>query len=222
MCCDKIMRSLYLLIILFCFSSCRDTKNNNAQTGANATLTEVVADSNSVEAHVEPSGTTSWIADFKKLRTAVLNNDIETTASYFQFPINTDSTSIWTAMDITGTELEAWKRQTQDSLYLSKDDFEHFYSRIFSKELKMGIAKIKSEELFSTGSSSSAEFSKVSKPFQFYANYDKESSSLSLNIAFFGGKDEEGNYVSEGEYNIIYVFKVMGDKLRFDRMVIAG
>ncbi|KGE12671.1 hypothetical protein [Sphingobacterium deserti] len=44
-----------------------------------------------------------------------------------------------------------------------------------------------------------------------------------LEFSYAGQQDEQGNDVSEGEYALIYLFKIEeGKSLRFDKMLFTG
>lgn len=212
------MRFLYFILVISVLSACRDKEQTQTSTVEDSSA--VAADTNSVVPHVEPAG--GWMEDFKVLKEALLDQDRNRVETFFDFPLNVDSASVWTSIEPTETELKAWKAGKRDTAQFDRKDFEKFYSRFFLPELLMGLKSMKPEARFTEGNWSSKEFKEAARPFQFHVGFDKDSQSLSLNVAFFGGEDEEGNYVSEGEYNIIYVFHWEEKGLTFDRMVIAG
>jgi|GEM_PF-3616045 len=214
------MRFLYFILVISALSACRDKEQTQTRTVADSNAVAMSADTNSVVPHVEPAG--GWTEEFKVLKKALLDQDRKRVETFFDFPLNVDSASVWTAIEPSETELKAWKAGKTDTAQFDRKDFEKFYSRFFLPELLRGLKSMKAEERFSEGNWSSKEFKEAARPFQFHVSFDKDSQSLSLNVAFFGGEDEEGNYTSEGEYNIIYLFHWEEKGLTFDRMVIAG
>lgn len=221
------MRFIYLIGLILGFSACRNTaqKGNTEvrDTTAEAVLAaEAIADTNSVVPHVEGEQSAPWLGSFKALRKALLSKDAQAAQPFFKFPLNMDSTSFWVPMERTAAEVQAWKAGARDTVYLNRDDFAKVYARWVLPELRMGLMNMESDEAFSEGLWASKEFTEVEKPFQLHFSYDEEHAFLSLNVAFFGARDEQGVFVSEGEHNIIYVFHWNGRQLKFDRVVVAG
>ena len=60
-------------------------------------------------------------------------------------------------------------------------------------------------------------------PYYLAIHFDKITETMQMTLSYAGEDDEQGNYVSEGEYAILYLFKIEnGKSLRFDRILRAG
>lgn len=86
------------------------------------------------------------------------------------------------------------------------------------------MLKVKTEKLFSKKTDSTATIVDDEVIYKLYADYNEKDKTFMLNMSFGNNaKDENGEYVSEGEHNIIYQFKVLNDKkLVLARIDIAG
>jgi hypothetical protein len=85
--------------------------------------------------------------------------------------------------------------------------------------------KIKSAKLFEIHESETPEFAGKYQAFKMIAEYqDDGQTTLHLNIAYSNNRtDENGEYVSEGEHNVIYIFDVIDHKkIIFKKIVVAG
>jgi hypothetical protein len=161
-----------------------------------------------------------WIDDFRNLRTAIYKEDVEKQKAYFNFPLNADTTQVWEAVY---DQVDENKRPSTLSATFTEADFEKYRHAIFSKSFMKGLLKVKSKELFQTGEYTTAKINEGKETFSMIAQYDKATTTLQLSLTYPGGTDEEGNYVSEGEYAIIYFFKVEQNKhLKFDKILFAG
>ncbi|WP_091152022.1 hypothetical protein [Mucilaginibacter pineti] len=162
----------------------------------------------------------TWIDDFRNFRNAANDKDTPKLKNYFNFPLNADSTQIWYAIFDTEAELE--KVRNGPELF-SEKDFERYSSKLFRPAFVRSLLKIKSAKLFDKGESESPKFNDKDGYYYMIVTFNKESQTLSLNIAYLNGNDENGDYVSEGEHNIIYDFDIIDHKyLRFKRIMIAG
>lgn len=208
------MKTFLLLFLLPLLSACTDTaQKKTTQQTAVATTDSL----KSTAANEKYTAVATWIDDFKNFRNAVYNKDPEQLKSYFEFPLNADSSQIWSAIDTEG------KRQGADSNHFNEEDFNKHYHELFPAEFLKCLLKIKSAKLYSTGENASPEFNENDQLFTLYTNFYKDTQELHLNMAYGGGLDENGERVSEGEHNIIYVFTVTDHKhLKFKKIVFAG
>ena len=162
----------------------------------------------------------TWIDDFKNFRTAMLNKDEAKLETYFSFPLETDSSDIW--MAVLGDDENIKQDQTSHKPF-TKKDFKQYHQKLFTADFLKALLKIKSAKLHETGDAETHLFKGTDGDYRLYANYDKQENLLTLNLAYAGGKDEDGNYISESEHNINYLFTVSDNKyLRFKGLFIAG
>lgn len=116
------------------------------------------------------------------------------------------------------------KRQFKNPEMFYEADLAQYYKKVFDKRFTNAILKIKSEELFLQHKQRTKTFVEKELIYTMYSDYSEADKTLILNMAFGNNyKDENGDYVSEGEHNIIYQFKIIDDKkLILKRMDIAG
>lgn len=162
----------------------------------------------------------AWIDDFKNFRTAVYQKDVQKLKSYFNFPVPADTTQVWVA--IYDKEDES-KRPKEFPGTFNERDLEKKYDKLFDSVFVKSLLKVKSERLYKTGEYTTPEIKDGGQSYHMLANYNKATSTLQLSVLYAGGTDENGEEVSEGEYAVIYFFKVENNKnLKFDKILFAG
>lgn len=161
----------------------------------------------------------NWIDDFRNFRTAVYQKDIAKQNTYFNFPINADTTQIW---DLVYNDSMNDRPQNLPGTFTEKDFLKH-QSAIFPDAFIKSLLKVKSEKITQKEGYTTPKIKDGKNEFCMVANYDKASATLQLALSFSGGTDADGNYVSEGEYAIIYFFKISDNRyLKFDKVLFAG
>lgn len=216
-------RIIILISGLLVFSSCKN-KPEGTSGGKVDTVNDARAKDIPQNAAVEISESSNWLDDFKDFRNALYANDTLKLKTYFDFPLSDEGSSIWALCELTEAERRNRDQEVGNTDAFYEKDFDRYYKRIFNKKFLTGILKLKSAALLSKGKTETEEFPDASTPFVMHATMDEELKTLQLNMAFRNnGTDEDGNYVSEGEYNVIYIFDVIdGRKLMFKKIVIAG
>ena len=103
-------------------------------------------------------------------------------------------------------------------------DLEKYHRKIFDERFKNCLLKIKTDELFNKHLYRTKLFEETDIIYEMIAEYRSADRRLVLNMAFGNNfKDENGAWISEGEHNVVYTFKVIdGKKLIVDRVDIAG
>jgi len=209
---------MYILLMIPALSACQ----NSQKTKQQANVREEKQDGNSIdtvnvkaESH---SGT--WIDDFKNFRDAAYYNDVNKLKSYFNFPVNTDSSQLFIGVALSDEEAREAIRKLK---FFTEADLKRYHKNLFHPAFMKSLLKVKSAELFKTGESSSPKFSDKDGDYQMYVTYNRDNHTLTLNLAYSNGTDENGEHVSEGEYNLIYEFDVLDDKyIRFKKVDMAG
>lgn len=162
----------------------------------------------------------TWIDDFRNFRTAVYQKDIDKQKSYFDFPVNADTTQIW---ELVYDGAEEGKRPETFPGTFTEGDFLKHRSAIFTEAFTKSLLKVKSEKITQADGYTTPKINDGKDGYYMVASYDKAAKTLTLTLSYPGGTDEEGNYVSEGEYAIIYFFKVENNKyLKFEKVLFAG
>jgi len=208
---------LTLGLISLIIVSCNDTKpvSRTLQTTDTTASTAVPAVPTST-AYPEVK---TWIDDFKNFRNAVNDGDTEKLKTYFVFPLDAESTQIWSAI----FEQESELKNKQAITSFTEKDFEQYRTRIFNAAFVKSLLKIKSAKLAEKGSNESPEFNDKGESFSMLVEYNKETKSVFISLGYAGGIDENGEYVSEGEHSTIFEFDVIDQKyLRFNRVMFAG
>ena len=209
---------IYLLLIINTLSACHDPQ----KTGQKATATvekEVVSAIDTVNVKVENTSST-WIDDFKSFRDAAYYNDVNKLKSYFNFPVNIDSSQLFIGVAQSDAAAQEAIRNLK---FFTEADLKRYHKNLFHPAFMKSLLKVKSAELFKTGESSSPKFSDKDGDYQMYVTYNVDNHTLTLNLAYSNGADENGEHISEGEYNLIYEFDVLDDKyIRFKKVEMAG
>lgn len=206
---------------LILISSCTNGTNSN-DTSTKDTMKNV--NQVAVAPAVTDSVSTSWIDSFKDFRQALLDKNKTKLKSFFNFPLKDEGSSIWHICALTEAEASERNKEVSDTELFCEKDFDKYYSRIFDQKFLRALLKVKSATLYSRHGYDTQEFSDPAHPYMLLSSYDKDAHTLQLNMAFRNaGTDENGEYVSEGEYNVVYVFDVVdGKRLMFRKIVVAG
>jgi len=212
------LKTIYVLLLITTLFSCNNTQKTEQEAtakkekqGINSTDTvNVKAESNPV----------TWIDDFKSFRDAAYYNDVTKLKGYFNFPVNTDSAKLFFGVALSD---EKAREAIRNLKFFTEADLKRYHKNLFHPAFMKSLLKIKSAELFKNGESSSPKFSDKDGDYQMYVTYNRDNHTLTLNLAYSNGADENGEYVSEGEYNLIYEFDVLDDKyIRFKKVDMAG
>lgn len=205
-------------LLLACNNTLQKAKNETpSPTAASLDTTTIVGEENY-------AGVDTWLDDFKNFRQAVYLKDIRKLKTYFDFPVKDDGATIWHLCNLTEAEMQARKNRVADPELFYEQDLEQYYSKIFNADFVKTLLKVKSAKLYETHSNETPEFKTADHIYKLIAEYNSTDKVLSLNLAYANNaKDDEGNPVSEGEYNVIYSFKIVdGKRLKFSRIDIAG
>jgi len=215
------MKPIHLILAFILLSACNNSQKkakdqSTSQTEAKDTILIPQA-KNDVEVK-------DWSDDFKNFRETIYSKDLKKLKTYFDFPVADDGASIWSLCNLTEAEIRERKNKFENPDLFYEQDLEQYYSRIFNADFVKTLLKINADQLYQTGYNETPEVTTNETKYQLIAEYNKTSKVLSLNLAYTNNaKDEEGNAVSEGEYNIIYSFAVIDGKyLKFKRIDIAG
>ena len=203
----------FAIFIPVLLSACNNTVTQNSEkttdTAANSTPAPVIA----------AARDSTWIDDFRNLRDAIYQRNVAKVETYFNFPLNYDESGISFIIQHNNPELSA---DTHSGTF-GAADFERHYTNIFAEDFTKAILKIKSDTLYLKGRAETQELSGKERNYRLYASVDEEDQVLHLNLAYYNGYDENGEYVSEGEYNIIYIFRIINRRyLKFEKITMAG
>lgn len=162
----------------------------------------------------------TWIDDFQNFRSAISQNDLNKQKAYFTFPLNADTTQIWEAVFDQSDESE---RPAIFPSAFTETDYEKYHQDLFNENFVAGLLKLKIEVLAKKGEDTTPEIKRGKDTFYMIAHFNASTSMLQLTVSYPGGTDEDGNYVSEGEYAAIYFFRIENNRyLKFDKILFAG
>ncbi len=194
---------------------CCNPQNNSTDkslTDSTAQLSSTAATTNDV--------TVNWIDAFQEFSTAIAVKDLAKQKSFFVFPIDADSTQIWYAVYDKMPENE-WPSPLPSTF--SEADYDKYHSNLFPEDFQNGLPKVKIDSLLKDGEYTTPMINDGKIPYYLAVHFDETSQMLQFTLSYSGGVDEQGDYVSEGEYALIYLFKFEdGKTLRFDKMLFAG
>ncbi len=165
--------------------------------------------------------TAYWIDNFRQFRDAVYQKDIGKTKAFFSFPVLREGNEIWyLAYDGNEQQLKALPDKPKP---FTEKDLEKYYSKLFPKGFINSLLKVKTDILFSKGSFETPAIKDGAQTFILYADYDKTSRTLTLNLASKTPVDSGNNEVEVGEFNIIYSFNVLPNgHIQFSHVALAG
>ena len=217
------MKHLYLIFVFILLLACNnapktaESKTDSQSATAPIDTADVAKEANYVSVN-------NWLDDFKNFRQAIYLKDIKKLKTYFDFPVSDDGATIWHLCKLTEAEIQARKNKFKNPDLFYEQDLEQYRSRIFNADFVKTLLKIKSAKLYETHVNETPEFTTAETIYKMITEYNAADKVLTLNLAYANNaKDEEGNLVSEGEYNIVYSFVIIDGKyLKFRKIDIAG
>jgi hypothetical protein len=215
------MRSISLpLTVLICFVvSCgnHSTGNSNNKKAASPASQE----SSVIEPNQPNKDTTKWIDNFRTFRDAVYQKDKEKVKQFFDFPVMNEQNGIWYLV-YSGHEKKL--SNISDSIKpFTEKDFDKYFDALFPKRFIDCLLKIKSEELWKTGSVDSKAIKDGNTTYIMYATFDKSDNTLSLNLNSNSPFKTDDGEMESSEFSEIYEFTVLSNgKIKFVRVSQAG
>jgi len=165
--------------------------------------------------------TAYWIDNFRQFRDAIYQKDIAKTKAFFSFPVLRVGNEIWyLAYDGNEQQLKALPDKPKP---FTEKDLEKYYSKLFTRSFINSLLKVKTDILFSKGSFETPAIKEGAQTFILYAEYDKATRELTLNLASKTPVDTGNGEEEMGEFNIIYSFKVLPNgHIKFSHVAMAG
>ncbi|WP_129715652.1 hypothetical protein [Pedobacter sp. SYP-B3415] len=177
-------------------------------------------DSSKTPATQAAAGTNAWTKSLQLLAQSADEQNTGKLKAYFNFPVNADTTQIW---ELVYNSQDEDKRPKELPQIFTEADFETNYKYIFNEDFSTSLLAVNVAELANKGEYTTQKVNGRQDTCFMIAQYDKKASALQLSVSYPGGTDEEGNYVSEGEYAVIYFFKILPNgQLLFDKVLFAG
>lgn len=221
------MKKIILIVIaLTVLLSCRNKSKHEVKEqkdSAKVIVSDSVTATPESKLNSKYISVNTWIDDFKNLRQAIFLKDKEKLKTYFNFPIGDENWGY--LVDFSESERKARKGKYANPDLLYEADFDRYYKSVFDDDLAKAIMKIKADDLFEKHLAESPDFNADDFNFKLIVNYVQEDkTTLHLNLSYNNNSvDENGEPVSEGEHNKIYIFEVEdGKRLIFQKVAFAG
>jgi hypothetical protein len=214
------MKFILILLLAIGIYSCGD---NSAKTTEQSTV-DTINKPPDGSMHKSDTLNIAWINEFRNFRNAIYQDDITKIKSYFSFPVLDSSNEIWSV--VLGDSSDTFTGVSTERLIpFTEKDLGKYYRKLFNKEFKIGILKIKSDELFQK-SYASIESINIDSSSSFFMTVSVNKVDNTLNIALSYNtaiKDENGDFEDGGESSIGYAFIIQKDgHLLFKQIRIAG
>jgi len=218
------MKYAIILLMAIAFCSCGSNDKSKTLVAATPVTNKKILAADSTRTVSQPSDSISWMDDLTNFRTALQQNDVSKMAEYFNFPFEDQGSVIWHLCDLSEEDLATRKQTVTNPDLFYKKDLELYHEKVFNQHFKELLAKLDMKKLYRSHTAESPEVVATDGIYKLYADYSKVDGSLSLNMSVGNNmKDEDGEYMSEGEYNIIYSFKIINNKkLVLSRLDMAG
>jgi hypothetical protein len=172
---------------------------------------------------LQQKDSTNWIDNFRQFRDAVYQADKFKVKSFIDFPMINSDNNIWYLVYMDNEKLE--KTLTNKTKPFTEQDFEKYFTKVFSKRFINCILKIKTDELYKTGKYQTVEFNPDSATsYLMYATFDKTGNTLTLNLSSNTiRKDSNGETLDGGEFSINYYFRITkSGQIKFVLLRLAG
>lgn len=215
------MKNLLILLLVAGIYSCGNKSSGNIPQSTADSIIDRTADSTT---HKQDTLNSSWINNFRDLRNAIYQDDVNKIKTYFRFPVLNTNNEIWSVALTDSTDIFTGVSADTITPFTEKD-FARYYKKLFTKEFINAILTIKSDELFKKNRASTELFNSDSATiYSMSASVDKEDHTLNLNLSFNTAvTDENGNFLDPGEASIHYTFAIQNDgRLLFKEIRIAG
>ena len=222
------MKNINLLFgLLLCLAACREEKSKVVVGKSDALLKEVDKTAKDpVSVKTGYISVETWIDDFKNFRQAVYTKDKAKLKTYFNFPVvANENSNLWFIVQLTEKERQKRKAKYAQAELFYEEDFDLYFEKIFNDDFSKTLMKIKTDKLFNDHHSESPVFTVKDYTYQMLADFQQaDTGVLYLNMSFGNnGVDENGEKVSEGEYNNIYMFNIVdGKTILFKGLTVAG
>ncbi|WP_316795589.1 hypothetical protein [Pedobacter agri] len=221
------MKNLSILFAFAVLIACKSDKPKAQNSENDTSINKVVETAKDDLTPSKYIPVITWVDDFKNFRQAIYIKDKAKLKTYFNFPVvATEDSSLWYLVQLNDSEWQKRKAKygsKADSFF--EEDFDKYFDAIFDADFTITIMKVKMDKLLSDQHAESPQFTSNDYTYQMLVDfYVEEQNALYLNMSFGNtAVDENGEKVSEGEHNNIYIFQVIdGKKIIFKKFTVAG
>jgi hypothetical protein len=216
------MRSITLpLTVLICFVVSCGNHSTGSSNNKNAATSPAPQENIVTELNQSSQDTTQWIKNFRTFRDAVYQRDKEKVKQFFDFPVMNEGNELWYLV-YSGHEKQLSNISDSTKPFTEKD-FDKYFDALFPKRFIDCLLKIKSEELWKTGSVDSKAIKDGNTTYVMSATFDKSDNSLTLNLNSNSPFKTDDGEMESSEFSEIYQFTVLSNgKIKFVRVAMAG
>lgn len=208
---ERLFRFLLFCIVSTSFvASCSNPDASNQESSEEISLLPEVSDEPSVNYD------SIWLEEFVAFRDAVYRQDLKAIKGFVDFPM--EAGAIWY---LSFTDELDWS-EIDASNSFPEQNFDKKYKRIFDKDFIDHLLKIKSKILFTEGKFETQEVRNGDEGIKMYANYSSEEKSLSLMLHYTRYHQYDNEDETTTESGRSYTFTLVGNKLKFVRIDMAG
>ena len=163
-----------------------------------------------------------WLRKFKEFRNAIYLNDKNKVKSFIDFPILNINNEIW-YLAYAG-DIRKLEEIPEEIIPFTEKDFDVYYSKIFADRFRKAILKIRSQELYDKGETTTILMAEDSSTYYIHALLKDRSSILKLSLhSRTILKNVNGEISDVGEGSINYYFEILKNgKLKFRYIRVAG
>lgn len=201
-----------LLVLVFIVFSCESKQVDNNKS---ADLTKTNKDSLEVDLEIAPDIATQ----FRSFRDGVFQNKKEAVKPFFDFPILNTGNEIW--YHITDGDYITVNYPVDKKVPFLETDFDTHFSQLFPKLFIKCLLKVKSEQLFQSGSFDTPVIMDGATEHRIFATFDKVKGDLDLNWHTETPTTDHDDW--DSEYSVNYGFKIDENGfLKFVEIRLAG
>lgn len=203
------MRVLLFALVLVTVISCQDeSKQEIAKT--------------TVKTNDSAAANDEWIADFKKFRDAIYQNDKATIKSFIDFPLMNENNEIWDLAYLDEEIMPEAQAENQIKPF-TEIEFDKRCPNIFPRHFTKSLLKVKTDSLLRNGQHETMALNEQDTLiYKMYTNVD---SGKILRLHLWTNKPiklENGEF-DASEFSIIYEFDIINSKhLKFRSVRMAG
>ena len=198
-----IVHLICIYCLIFCFG-CKTKFSNNELSTQKLTFEET---KDSIQTFP------NWILEFKRLRAALYQNNMDSLCTFFDFPLTKEqSEGLVAAVNFRATSTSGETIQIH-----TKQDFIEYSWQIFPTDYVKGLLPIKSDSLLKDEFFASPKWKLPKENAEYFTSVSYD------NVNYFTGENGENGELEMYESAAVFIFKMdKNHKLKFDQMIMAG
>lgn len=203
------MRKLIIVLSVFSLLACEHKPNKEKVASVATENKATVADT--------PKNNSNWINSLRAFRDAVYQNNKAKVKQFIDFPIMNENNEIWYTVE---KEENASSEKIKP---FTEQDFDKYFNKLFTKQFITSFLKVKTEQLYNTGTYSTIDFKENYTTYRMYATYDKEEKKIRLNLYSETPYKTDDGEMDKSEFSQMYEFHIVNnDQIKFIQIRLAG